>query len=368
MSKTIRFSAREGELREDVGEFIKEVRKVRSPFKSISYINPFIARAQVGYNISERLKNFIDMQKLDKKISKLASTKWGRTYISKNVLELVKKHGIEKVDIISIDTGEKIGEGVSGAKIAVIRRELKELNKLNIDGKEYMRKLKEILDMHLGEETSKKIMNRLMMLIHNAEIGKNGIINPGRAVYEENGKVNIVDYDIKDTAKIRELAKEKIGIRRSKIDYFKHKDALLMAEALEKSSNTQEAIEYYTKRFNEELERDQLFRQGFQEWMQKEMIKIYNIGVALTVGEEIMRTLPAYLAAMINRMLAQAVRRLPLLGDIAAVQYEAGAALAEIGSKLSDRIESMSYMSFNLDENLSGSSTVNGAVSKSVED
>jgi len=350
----------------DVGEFIKEIRRIRSPFKSL-HINPFIVRAQIGYNIAERLRNLIDMRSLDKKIDKLVSTRWGRAYISKNIIELVKKHGVENVEVVNPDTGEKIGEGLSKARISMIRKELRELNKLHLSGEEYLKKIKEILDRHLDEASSRKILNRLLLQIHSGEIGRNGIINPGRAVYEENGKINVVDYDVKDASKMKELV-EVAGVKKSKLDYFRHKDALLMAEAVERSSNIQEAIEYYMKRFNEELKKDQLFRQGFQEWLQKEMIRIYNIGAALTAGEEIVRSLPLYLAATINKMLAQAVRRLPLLEDIAAIQYEAGVAMAEIGSKLSDRIESMSYMSFNLDGNLAGSDMVKDAVSKSVEE
>jgi len=331
----------------DLEEFIKEVKKVRSPFKSLQYINPFIARAQLGYNIVERLKNLIDPRRLDKKIEKLVTTRWGRAYISKNIIELVKHYGTEKVDLINIDMGEKIGEGVSKARFSLIRNELKELNRMNLDGKEYMKRLKEILDKNLGEEASAKIMRRLMVLIHNADVGKRGIINPGRAVYQEGGKIRIVDYDVKDSFKIRELA-EKAGVRRTKIDYFKHKDALLMAEALEKSSTVEEAVEHYLKRFHEELEKDALFQQGFREWMERELVRIYNIGATLAIGEEIARTLPAYLIATINRMLAQATRMLPILGDVAAMQYEAGAAMTEIGDKLADKVESAAYMHYDL--------------------
>jgi len=351
----------------DLEEFIKEVKKVRSPFKSLQYINPFIARAQLGYNIVERLKNLIDPRRLDKKIEKLVTTRWGRAYISKNIIELVKHYGTEKVDLINIDMGEKIGEGVSKARFSLIRNELKELNRMNLDGKEYMKRLKEILDKNLGEEASAKIMRRLMVLIHNADVGKRGIINPGRAVYQEGGKIRIVDYDVKDSFKIRELA-EKAGVRRTKIDYFKHKDALLMAEAIERSSSVQEAVDYYIRRFNEELERDALFRQGFQEWLHKELIRIYNFGAAFTALQELLVKLPLQLSATINRMLASAVRRLPVAGDIAAVHYEAGAVLAEIGDKLSDRVEAAASMWFTLSGNLAGSDVVKQTITRSIEE
>jgi len=349
----------------DLGEFIKEVKKVRSPFRSIQYISPFVERARAGYEISQKLKDIIDFRRLNKKIDKLTSTSWGRAYIAKNVIELVKKYGTEKIDILNPDTGEKIGEGLSRAKVSMIRKELKELNRMDINGKEYLAKIKEILDKHLGEDSSRRIMSRLLMQIHSADIGKNGIINPGRAVYQEGGKIRIVDYDIKDAAKMKELA-EAAGVKRSKLDYFKEVDAALMIKAVEEASSVKEAVQLYTKMFNEKLQTDPIFRQGFQEWLHKELIRVYNFGAAFTALHELLVKLPLQLSATINRMLASAVRRLPILGDVAAVHYEAGAALAEIGDKLSDRIESAVSMWYSLNENLAGGDVIRSYISNSI--
>lgn len=173
------------------------------------------------------------------------------------------------------------------------------------------------------------------------------MINPGRAAYVKDGKVNVVDYDVSDVAKIRELAKA-VGIRKTPADYFKHKDALIMAEALEKTSNAQEAFDYYVRKLQEELARDQLFRQGFEENLQKEMVKIYNLAATMKPGEEVMHTLPAYIVTITNRMIASTVRRLPLLGDAATIQYEAVATLSETDNKLSDKVESAIHLYYSL--------------------
>jgi len=331
----------------DVKESIREARKAKSPFRNIHYIDPFVLRARAGYELSQRMKELFMSRSLDRKIAKLASTNWGRAYISKNVVELAKKYATEKVDIINAETGEKIAEGTSRAKVAMLRRELKELNKMNVNSKEYMARLKEILDKNLGEDVSKRIMARMSVLVHEAYVGRRGIINPGRAAYAEGDVVKVVDYDIKDTAKIKELAKN-VGLFRTPSDYFKHKDALLLAEAIEKTSNVHEALNYYEKRFMEELAKDPYFRRGFEEYVRKEIIKMYNLGATLKLSEELMKTLPAYLISMTSRMISSAVRRLPIVGDVAAVQYEAAAAVSELGNKLSDKVESAAQMHYTL--------------------
>jgi len=91
----------------DVKDFVREARKVKSPLKFIHYIDPFTVRARVWYEVSQKLKGLVAARSLDKKINKLVATRWGQAYISKNIIELVNKYGIEKVDIINAETGER---------------------------------------------------------------------------------------------------------------------------------------------------------------------------------------------------------------------------------------------------------------------
>ena len=336
---------REGE---EVREFLRETRRFKSPLKSLGYVDPFIERAKLASVVAEKIREIFDTKAFSRKLDKLVKAEWGRAYISKSVVEMVKKYGEERLDVISQETGEKIGEGVSKAKISMIRKELKELNKMkDITGKEYMKRINDILKKYLDERATGKIMNKIMLQIHEGEVGKNGIINPRVSVYQDGEKVRIENYDIRDREKINALA-EKIGIKKSKLDYFKHKDSLLMIEALENGRSVEEAKEIYFRRFSEELQKDSLFREGFRDWCEKELIKAYNLGSLYGLFEKLITEYPAFLAGATARMLAHAAKRLPVLGDVAATQYEAAAAMTEIGEKLSEKVSSSARMWYNL--------------------
>jgi len=328
--KTIRFSVRDAE--QTRREITRELRL--TPLRKISYINPMVARARLTAALYGRIKEFWDSLKINQKYNTITSTRWGKSYINSTIIDQLRRHVNDP------------------AVVSMIRRELKEIYRnRSMQGDQLLKEVEKTLSKYIDDKnTLRKVIRAAESRILFSEVGKRGVIDAvsKKAVYiDENGRFVFA----KNVSKFDDHAKN-AGIKADLGDYVKRKLAEITVEAIEKSESVEDAKRIFFERYQELLEKDKLFKAGMEKKMEEEVLRYYNYATFYKLAEDFVTYLPTFVLATTARMLARAVNAIPLLGGVAAIQYEAAAAIAEIGNHIRDRIENSSYMWYNLDPSI----------------
>ena len=324
----------------EVDKITRTIRKELA-LRSLTYINPMIARGILADEISNKVSSLMKKIMITRKMEKLGKTRLGRSYINNVVINLVKKYGAEKTEVYGAETS-------SNPKLKIIRRELKKLyNNHNVKGVDYIQAIREIIHKHFDPKTAKKIDKELMIRINMLELGKKGLVDfiDGRTFYKTNNKpVNFKKYSLDEVHKAMDTA----GIKKTKRDYYEMKVARIMVEAIRTSKSHEEAITKFEKLYYGEREIDTLFRIAEFNAVLRYFVDMYNKSTIMNVSEKVLTTIPNRLVKMSSRLLASAYRMIPIVGSIAATNVEAAEAVAEIGESISAKVENSAYMYYNL--------------------
>jgi hypothetical protein len=156
-----------------------------------------------------------------------------------------------------------------------------------------------------------------------------------------------VGFKVYGSDRINEGRKE-LGIRWRKTDYFEMKIGRILLEAIRSSDSAKEVAEKFLKLYEEEREKDPLFKQAEVKGAFKYLQEMYSAAAFWGSIEKVASEVPARLVSLAARMIANAYRMLPLVGAIAAVNAEAAVAIAELGEGLKDKVEQSGRTYFNL--------------------
>jgi len=343
--------------------------------ESLQYRNVHTERGEVGRSFVRSILGFIKRGIAKYRQNKLASSEMGRKFLVNMYMKIIQNNvkNLKPEELESLNrklTDLAKNSNFKGEKL------VKEMTK---EVKKFIQEkiAKEVNDPKQAKMMTGDILRKIDRDIYTwiskgVAFNKNGdILDLVEAkLYTKSGEIKdlTLDPSKKEVFKQSMEILKNHGFTTRGEKYAKMVESKILVEAVLKSSSFDEAYALYKEGIEKRMQSDEEFRRGFTGLMRKELMRSYNAGAIFASMHELFVKFPAQLAATINRMLAQAVRKLPLLGDVAAIQYEAGAAMAEIGDKLSERIESLSHMSFNLSGNLSGSNIVNSVVSKSLEE
>jgi len=343
--------------------------------ESLQYRNIVVERGDAFRSVIRTLTGLFKPSSLGHRLAKLASSKIGREFLvnmyMKAVQNNLKNLNPEELEKLKNDLKKLADDpNLKGRKLAnTMAKTVEEFvrNKISkevSDPKQAKKMVSDILKK-IHRDTSTWVLKGIVF-------NKNGdFLDLVEAkLYTKSGEIKNLNLDPSNKEAFKQSMEilKNHGFNTKGEKYARMIESKILVESVMNSNSVKDAYELYREGIEKRMEADEEFKKGFKELMKKELMRTYNASVIFTALNELFVKFPSHLAATLNKMLAQAVRRLPMLGDVAAVQYEAGAALAEIGDKLSDRIESLSQMSFNLDKNLSESSTIKDAVSKSIEE
>ena len=98
----------------EVDKITRTIRKELA-LRSLTYINPMIARGILADEISNKVSSLMKKIMITRKMEKLGKTRLGRSYINNVVINLVKKYGAEKTEVYGAETS-------SNPKLKIIRR------------------------------------------------------------------------------------------------------------------------------------------------------------------------------------------------------------------------------------------------------
>lgn len=340
--------------------------------RALQHRNPFIERGEVGRNFLRVVSSVLHPFKQGRVYAKLASSDIGRKLMT---------------DIITKSVQSRLG--LKSEEVEGLKAKLTELSKNpNLRGRglanAMMKEVEAFVRQKVAGTTSdpkqaKKQANDILGKIHRdvsvhvlrgLKFNKNGDILDlsENKLYLKNGEVKDLVLDpnkkeaFNESMKLLKAHEFKTSIE----DYVRIVESNILVNAIKNSDSVKEAFDLYVEGIENRMKTDETFKKGFMEFMRKDVMKTYNAAAAFTALQESLIKLPSYLASTVNKMLSQAVRRLPIVGDIAAIQYEAGAALSEIGDKLSEKVEASSQLLHNLGSNLTGSNIVKDSISESL--
>jgi len=266
-----------------------------------------------------------------RKMEKLGSSRVGRAYINNVVINAAKRYA-----------------GDSKDKIKMLREELRDLYNREIKGADYIKEASNVVYAVFGSKIGEKIERELMTRISMVELGKKGLLDPvdGRAFLrsKDNKPIGFKVYDVNQIGE----ARKELGVRWRKSDYFEMKIGRILLEAIRSSDSAKEVAEKFLKLYEEERQRDPMFRQAEAKAAFKYLQQMYSAGAAVGAFQETVSTLPTRLVSMAARMIANAYKMLPLVGAIAAVNAEAAVAIAELGEGLANKVERSAYMPISL--------------------
>jgi len=341
----------------------------------LQYRNVHLERAELGRAIVRFFRALLEPFLQGRKLLKLTSTKKGRELLVDMIVKSVQNHAknLKPEDIEKLrDELHKIAEdpNLKGRKLVnTMLKKVDEFAKSKAAGTAGDTKQAK---KEAGNIVSKVHRDVSVWTSRGVMINKEGEILDlveGKLITKSGETVNLVlDPSKKEEFKNVLETLESHGFNVSPEKYAKMIESKIIVESLMKSDSFKDAVSLITENIEKRLESDELFRAGYRELMKNETLRSYNSAALFAAFQELFVKLPLQLSATVNRMLANSVRRLPIVGDIAAVQYEAGAAMAEIGDKLSDRVESAANMWFTLSGNLAGSDAVKLWVAKNVEE
>jgi len=328
----VRFSiTREGEqARREITHELKQL-----PFRKLSYVNPLTARARFAAAVHTRIKGIWDSLKIDQKYNSITTSSWGKAYINSTVIDQLRRYVKDP------------------AVVAMIRGELKQKIYRNdkIKGDQLLKEVEKVLGKYIDDKnTLRKVIRAAESRILFSEVGKRGVIDSisRKAIYiTEDGKFVFA----KNVEEFEPHARN-AGVKMDPGDYVEQKLVQITVEAIERGESVVDAKRIFFERYRELLEKDKLFKIGMEKKMEEEVLRYYNYATFYKLAEDLMTYLPSFMIATTARMLAKAINTIPLLGNIASVQYEAAVAISEIGNNLRDRIENSAYMWYSLDPSI----------------
>jgi len=342
--------------------------------RTLQQRSPFIERGEVARNLARLLISILQPFKQGHRFAKLASSEVGRKLLAEMLTKSVQSRmGLKPEEMEGLKTklAELVknpnlkGRGLANAMMKEVETFVRQKVASNVNNPKEAKKLANDILGKIHRDVSVHTLRGL-------KFNKNGDILDlaGSKLYLKNGEVKDLVLDPKKKEAFDEAMKllKAHGFKTSREEYTRMIESKILVDAVKNSDSVKEAYNLYLEGVEKRMETDETFRKGYEELMRKEVIRSYNAAAGFTALQESLIKLPSYLAATVNRMLSQAVRRLPILGDVAAIQYETGAALSEIGDKLSDRVDASAQMWHSLGGNLSGSNLIKDSISRSIDE
>jgi len=327
------FITKKAKIEEQTAEIFRIAKdlKKQAALRSLLYLDPAAARGLFASELRDRLAMALKERAVFRKIEKLGNAAVSRAYINNVVINVAKRYA-----------------GDSKDKIKMFRKALRDLYiNREIKGADYIKEVRNVIYAVFGSKIGEKIERELMTHISMVELGKKGLLDPidGRAFLRS--KDRPVGFKVYDVNQIGEVRKE-LGIRWRKTDYFEMKIGRILLEAIRSSDSAKEVAEKFLKLYEEEREKDPLFKQAEVKGAFKYLQEMYSAAAFWGSVEKIASEIPARLVSLAARMIANAYRMLPLVGAIAAVNAEAAGAIAELGEGLANKVERSAYIPVSL--------------------
>jgi len=338
-------------IEEQTAEIFRVSRELKKQvaLRSLLYLDPSTARWMFAAELRDRVSLALKERSVFRKMEKLESSRLGRSYINNVVISSAKKYIREGTVQANLEGFGKISVPTHNRdRLKLLREELSKLYaNRDVKGSRYIEEVRNIIYRVFDSKTAQKIERELFTRISMVELGKKGLLDPvdGRAFLRS--KDRPVGFKIYDVNQIGEARKE-LGVRWNKVDYFEMKVGRLMLEAIRSSDSAKEVAEKFLKLYEEEKQRDPLFKQAEAKGAFKYLQQMYSAAAFWGSVEKVAAEIPARLVSLASRMLAATYRMLPLVGAIAAVNAEAAVAIAELGEGLKSKVEQSAYMPISL--------------------
>ena len=334
-------------------------------FPRLQHLNKFVEQAKIGRLIARLFASLFDTLRLGHRFSRLLSSEHGKTAFKDIVIGVTAEVlGNKFTDTDKKELEARVDKATSGLKGR------KAANAAIMEVEKFVKS--KLGDTKEAKEAFKRIEAGIgVRVLRSVWFGKDGAVFDAvsEKLYVKGSSSPIqltLDPSKPDYQKSVEMLRSH-GIKLTDRDYARVVEGKYMAEAIMKFSDKKEAMDYYTQKIQERLAKDEKFRKGYEKLVEEEVMKTYNAGSLYGLFEKLITEYPAFLAGATARMLAHAARRLPVLGDVAATQYEAAAAMTEIGEKITDKVSSSAYMWYSVKGDAMQGAMVQNLIYKTIQ-
>ena len=318
----------------------------------------FVSESKISRGFARFFAAIFESPILKHKLGKLLSTEHGKLALKDFIMDSASRR-LNLSDVEKKNLEAKIDLALKNGDLKGVFEEVKRIAEVKTGNAKEAKNIFKQIEADVGVRALKGVV-----------FGKDGAVFDAvsEKLYVKGSaeQLNLDPSDPKEYQRSINLLKQH-GIEASGKRYAKIVLGKLVAEAILGSNSAEEARSKFEKALQDRLNKDDEFRRGFEKVAEEELMKSYNAGVLFKQFEEFAKKMPSFVAGAIARMLAHAVRRLPILGDVAAVQYEVAASLAEVGEKLSDKVESSAVMPNSIRNELSQTSTVQNIIARIIQ-